>query len=124
MYPSVYIKCEIKSITFYTAYLNFKLYENVKLNNNEEWWILRNNEMEKIGLILIKRNPKKLQQSTLVLNIGDCIFEYCKLKRAKVKKLSKPLYSSIGLSLNLIDPSGNKIMLLEERKYLPLEGQG
>ena len=124
MYPSVYIKCETKSITFYTEQLNFRLYENIKLNNNEEWWILRKNEIEKIGLILIKRNPKKLQQSTLVLNIEDCIFEYCKLKRAKVKKLSKPLYSSIGLSLNFIDPSGNKIMFLEERKYLPFEDQG
>lgn len=124
MYPSVYIKCETKSIIFYTEHLNFRLHENIKLNNNEEWWILRKNEIEKIGLILIKRNPKKLQQSTLVLNIEDCIFEYCKLKRAKVKKLSKPFYSSIGLSLNFIDPSGNKIMFLEERKYLPFEDQG
>ncbi len=118
MYASVYIDCEKASVPFYTQYLNLTLHEHVKLSADEEWWVLRETEKEKTGLILIK--AKSGHKGTLVLNTSDCILAYCRLKEMGIKDLSKPLYSSIGLLINFSDPSGNTVMFLEERNYSEL----
>lgn len=121
MYACVNIVCEKESIKFYTQFLKFNLYENVKQSIDEEWWILRKDKQEKTGLILIKKNHENHHKSTVIIPADDCILEYCKLRENEVKELSEPSYSSLGMSINFLDPSGNKIMLLEERKYSDLE---
>ncbi|SFG80358.1 VOC family protein [Pedobacter insulae] len=120
-YASVYIQNETESISFYTQYLKFTFCENVKLGVDEEWWILRKDERAETGIILIKLSTKALSKSTLILHTHDCILAYCRLREAGATELSTPLYSSLGLSFSFYDPNGNKIMLLEERKYNDLE---
>ncbi len=120
-YASIYIDSEEDAIPFYTNYLNWTVYENVKLSRDEEWWILKNDEQDKLGLILIKMQPKVHHKSTLIINTPDCVLAYCMLKERDIDDLREPSYSSIGLSISFSDPSGNTIMLLEERKYNELE---
>lgn len=118
-YTSVYIDNIQDALNFYTNTLKFILIENFKISADEEWWILKRNNLEEIGLILIK--AKVFSNSTLIVNTDDCLLEYCELKEMSIKNLSEPFYSTLGLSVNFADPSGNKIMLIEERKYNDLE---
>ena len=116
-YSSLYIECEETSLSFYTEFLKFTHFLSLKLDDKEEWWVLKMDNKENIGLILIKTKPKKRCRSTLILSSQDSILTYCKLKEVGVKDLSEPSYSALGLSFNFSDPSGNRIMVLEERLY-------
>ena len=116
-YASLYVGIKEESISFYSKYLGFTVYKKVQLGDEEHWLILRKEEQDKTGLILIRAEEEKPNCSTLILTSNDCIMEYCKLKDSGLNNLSTPLYSTLGLSFFCYDPSGNKIVILEERKY-------
>ena len=118
-YSSLYIDNVNESISFFTKYLNYIFSENLKISTTEEWWILKKGEKEQSGLILIKTDQH--HQNTLILSTHDSILEYCKLKEFGIRDLSKPSYTALGLGFSFQDPSGNKIMILEERSYNDLE---
>lgn len=120
-YASVHINNEKESIPFYVESLKFSVLENVKIDDNEEWWILKKNDSVNTGLVLIKNTSIISYQSTLIIHTDDCVFEYCNLKANGLKEISEPSYSPLGISINFLDPSGNKIMLLEERIYKDIE---
>ncbi len=117
MYACIYTDCEKTSISFYTQLLGYVLQEDVNFGTEEHWWILRKVDQAEAGLILIKIISNNHNKNTLIINVHDCILEYCKVKEIQVKGLSEPSYSSLGLSFNFYDPSGNKVVVLEERKY-------
>ena len=119
-YSCVYVNCENESMLFYETNFNFLFYKYVKLMNDEEWWILLNNEKEHTGLILIKNKTLHCNSNTIILNTNDSLQVYCKLKKKEIKNLSKPVYSNIGLSFNFNDPADNTIVVLEERVYSEL----
>lgn len=121
MYSSLYIIDEKESIRFFTKFLNFSLIKNLSISIDEDWWVLVTNEQEKRGLILIKASHQNHNKSTLILNTQDGILAYCKLKDMGIKDSSEPIYSALGLSFNFYDPSGNQIIILEERIYNDLE---
>ena len=116
-YSSLYIDCEETSISFYTEHLKFKHFLSLRIDDKEEWWVLKKDNKESIGLILIKTKPKKRCRSSLILSAEDSMLTYCKLKEVGLKDLSEPIYSPLGLSFSFSDPSGNRIMVLEERLY-------
>ncbi|TCC90092.1 hypothetical protein EZ428_12445 [Pedobacter frigiditerrae] len=120
-YVAVDVDKKQESILFYRKYLNFELHSTVQITVNEEWSFLNNCEGVPLGLILIKKKDGDRQPCTLILNAQDCLFEYCKLKETEINDLSAPIYSAIGLTISFSDPSGNRIILLEERKYNELD---
>lgn len=120
-YTCLYMESEQDSIKFYTHLLKFRVQENMKFNNDEEWWTLKRDEHEQLGLILIKTVGQDHHKNTLLIHTQDCILEYCSIRKIAVKDLSPPIYSAWGLSFSFYDPSGNKIVFLEERKYTDLE---
>jgi predicted enzyme related to lactoylglutathione lyase len=117
MYACVYTDCEKTSILFYTELLGYVLQEDVNFGTEEHWWILRRVGQGDNGLILIKITTDNHHKNTLIINVHDCILEYCKIKEIHIKNISEPSYSPLGLSFNFYDPSGNKVVVLEERKY-------
>ena len=121
MYGSVYINCEKESMLFYTQYLKFTLYKYIRVSNYEEWWILKKEDIVSTSLILIKETNKKNTKNCLVLDTTDCIVDYCHLKENGVIGLSEPIYTDLGLVIKFLDCDGNKVFLLEERKYNELD---
>ena len=117
LYTCIYTDCEKTSIAFYTQLLGYVLQENISFGADEHWWILRKVGYGETGLILIKVTSNNPNKSTLIINVHDCILEYCKVKEIHIKGLSEPSYSPLGLSFNFFDPSGNRVVVLEERKY-------
>ncbi len=117
MYTCIYTDCEKTSISFYTQLLGYVLAEDLDFGTDEHWWILRRIDQRENGLILIKLTSDDHHKNTLILNVQDCIREYCRIKEVHSKDISEPSYSSLGLSFNFYDPSGNKVVVLEERKY-------
>lgn len=120
-YASLYIDLKEDSLSFYKQYLDFNVFKDVSVGDDERWWVLKKEEGEEIGLILIQSDGNNHENNTLIINTHDCILEYCKLRDNGLGNLSTPLYSTLGLSFNFYDPSGNKIVVLEERKYEELK---
>lgn len=113
----LHIANEHLSIQFYIENLNFELSSSVTFEDSEQWWFLERAEDDCSRLVLIKKNEKSNCTGSLIINIPDCVYEYCKLKQTNVVGLSEPKYSSIGLAISFFDPNGNRIILLEERNY-------
>lgn len=113
----LYITDEQRSIQFYTEKLNFQLSSNVTFSDGEKWWLLKIAGVDCGRLILIQKKQQKSCKSLTIINITDCVYEYCRLKKTNVQGLSEPVYSSIGLTIDFFDPDGNRIILLEERNY-------
>lgn len=57
------------------------------------------------------------QTNEINLYTEDCLEHYCRLKANNVVFESKPHYLPAGLSVEFIDPDGNKYRLLEPRTY-------
>ncbi|WP_222538570.1 hypothetical protein [Pedobacter polysacchareus] len=66
-------------------------------------------------LMLVKHFEPETEPT--VIYTDDCLRDFCKLKREGIEMFSMPMYRTKGLSCEFFDPSGNHILLLEERDY-------
>lgn len=66
-------------------------------------------------LMLVKHDEKESEPTVIYTN--DCLRDFCKLKNKGIALFSAPVYRMKGLSVEFLDPSGNHILLLEERDY-------
>lgn len=66
-------------------------------------------------LMLVKHEERETEPT--VIYTDDCLRDFCKLKRQGIEMFAAPLYRTKGLSCEFYDPSGNHILLLEERDY-------
>ncbi|WP_316820688.1 VOC family protein [Pedobacter gandavensis] len=67
------------------------------------------------SLMLVKHGSREREPT--VVYTDDCLRDFCTLKRQGVAIFTAPLYRKKGLSCEFYDPSGNHILLLEERDY-------
>lgn len=113
----LYITDEQLSVKFYIEKLNFEQSSTVTFDDGEKWWLLVGKENNCSRIILIKKHDNSGFKGSIIINIVDCIYEYCRLKQTNIVGLSEPKYCSIGLIISFFDPQGNRIILLEERNY-------
>ena len=113
----LYITDEQLSVKFYIEKLNFEQSSTVTFDDGEKWWLLVGKENNCSRIILIKKHDNSGFKGSIIINIVDCIYEYCRLKQTNIVELSEPKYCSIGLTISFFDPEGNRIILLEERDY-------
>ena len=66
-------------------------------------------------LMLVKHFERETEPT--VIYTDDCLRDFCKLKKYGIEMFSAPNYRTKGLSCEFFDPSGNHILLLEERDY-------
>ncbi len=66
-------------------------------------------------LMLVKHSDTENEPT--VIYTDDCLRDFCRLKRQGIEMFEAPLYQAKGLSCEFYDPSGNHIVLLEQRNY-------
>ena len=104
------------SVQFFTAILGFEQVSHVTVRDRD-CSALRVSAGGPL-LVLEEMGPETAGPGgRVVVNTGDCLRDYLRLKSLGVEFLSQPEYLSVGLTVHFTDPSGNVFALFEQRDY-------